>query len=112
MVGYKLFLTEFYYNIKMKKKIYKINIITYNAYHILVVLFLGTFRIIIKTLKKSFGYNKLCTYIIGIILGLIILPLHIIINPFILFYVIKNYKNYKNKEKNYIRLLKEYIFYI
>ena len=105
MVGYKLFLTEFYYNIKMEKKFYHICLMTYNAYHILVVLFLGTFRRIIKKLISCTG-NKLFIYIIGIILGLIILPLHIIINPFLLFYIIKNNK----KNEIYDFKLKEYIF--
>ena len=101
MIGYELFLTEFYYIIKIEKKIYQIGLITYNAYHILVVLFLGTFRIIIKTLQECYE-NKIFDYILGIILGLMILPLHIIINPFVLYYAIKKRKDFK--------LLNEYIF--
>jgi len=105
MVGYKIFLYEFYYNIKMKKSLYKISLITFNAYHVLVVLFLGTFMKIINALKDfSYRYN-LGMYILGIISGLIILPLHIIINPFLLFYAIK-------KNKNNIKILKEYIYNI
>ena len=99
--GYKSFLSEFYYNIKMKKNIYNINLISYNAYHILAVLFLGTFWKIIKFLE-----NKKFIYIIGIIFGLIILPLHIIINPILLFKAIKNNKKYKSRR---ILRLKEYI---
>ena len=132
MIGYKLFLTEFYYIIKMKIKIYNIGLITYNAYHILVVLFLGTFRIIIKTFQdynknknenksenkndnKNDGEdentndnkNNIYYYLLGFILGLIFLPLHIIINPILLFIVIKKYKKLKKKT---IKLLKEYIY--
>ena len=108
-IRYKIFLTEFYYNIKMKVNIYKIGLITYNFYHILVVLFLGTFWKIIETMTKFYG-KKLFIYILGAILSLIILPLHIIINPFLLFYAIKKYK--KNKNKNEITLLKTYIYNI
>jgi len=107
MIGYKLFLTEFYYNIKIEKKIkslYKISLITYNTYHKLVILFLGTFWKILKILIKLYGKNNLFLSIFGIILGLIILPLHIIINPFVLYYAIKNNNN--NNEKN---KLKKYI---
>jgi len=105
MIGYKLFLTQFYYSIKMKKKLYKISLITYNVYHILAVLFLGTFRIIIKTLKECYD-NKIFAYILGFILGLILLPLHIIINPILLFIAIKENK----KKKKDFKLLKEYIY--
>ena len=106
IIGYKLFLTEFYKIIKMKKKIYKMSFITYNAYHILVVLFLGTFRIIIKSLQQCYE-NKIFDYILGFILGLMLLPLHIIINPFLLYYAIKNNKK---KEENEFKLLYEYIY--
>ena len=87
MIEYKSFLTEFYYNIIMKKNIYKICLTSYNAYHILVVLFLGTFRKIIKTLQDLYeNKNIIFIYILGFILGLMTLPLHIIINPFLLFF--------------------------
>jgi len=108
-IGYKLFLTEFYYNIKMKVSIYRINLITYKAYHILAVLFLGTFWKILKTLAKFYG-KKLFIFILGIILSLIILPLHIIINPLLLFYAVKKIKYKKNKENGEIKLLKAYIY--
>jgi hypothetical protein len=85
----------------MKKNIYNINLISYNAYHILAVLFLGTFWKIIKFLE-----NKKFIYIVGIIFGLIILPLHIIINPILLFKAIKNNKKYKSRR---ILKLKAYI---
>jgi len=106
--GYKSFLSDFYCNIKMEKKIININFITYNAYHILAVLFLATFWKIIKTFIKLSG-NKNFIYIIGFIIGLIILPLHIIINPFLLIKAIK--KNKENTE-NEFKPLKEYIYEI
>ena len=104
--GYKPFLSEFYYNIKMKKDIYKINLIDYNAYHILVFLFLATFCKIIKTFQKAYG-NKIFINIIGFILGLMILPLHLIINPFLLYDIIKKDKK---EGKNDFNLLKQYIY--
>ena len=85
----------------MEKNIYKINLISYNTYNILVVLFLGTFWKIINCFK-----NKKFIYIVGIIFGLIILPLHIIINPILLFKAIKNNKKYKSRR---ILRLKAYI---
>ena len=88
----------------MEKNIYNINLISYNAYHILAVLFLGTFWKIIKFLE-----NKKFIYIIGIIFGLIILPLHIIINPILLFKAIKNDQKYK---RTALRMLKAYIYEI
>jgi len=106
-IGYKLFLTEFYHNIKIKISIYKISLITYSVYHILVVLFLGTFWKIIKTMIQFYG-KKLFIFILGTILGLIILPLHIIINPFLLFYAIKKNKKYEINEE--IKMLKTYIY--
>ena len=103
MIGYKLFLTEFYFIIKIEKNIYQIGLITYNAYHILAVLFLGTFRIMIKTFQDFLKNKKnIFIYILGFIFGLMILPLHIIINPILLFIAIKNNKDFK--------LLKEYIY--
>ena len=41
--------------------------------------------------------KKYIIFIFSIILGLIILPLHIIINPIQLFYAIEKYKNDENK---------------
>jgi hypothetical protein len=112
LTGYKLFLTQFYYNIKMeimkKRSLYKINLITYNVYHILVALFLGTFWKIVKILIKLYGKKNLFISIFGIIFGMIILPLHIIINPFLLFYAFKKQNN-NNKEK---KKLKTYIYNI
>ena len=105
---YSSFLSEFYKMIKMKEDIYQLGLTTFNVYHILAVLFLGTFWKIIKTLTILYG-KKLFIFIFGFILGFIILPLHIIINPILLFYAIKKNKK-KEIEKGEIKLLKAYIY--
>ena len=93
-----LFISQFYINIKIKcDKISEIHYITIYAYYIFSILFLGTYLGISFILYNYTKTKKVIYYIIAIITALITFPLHIIINPIILFYIVKNNK-YNSKE--------------
>ena len=109
--GFKLFISQFSDIIKIKSEAIKYFAITITAYHIFIILFFGTFIYTKNLLLKSKNFIYLFITILGFIVDLIILPLHIIINPVILCYVI-NTNKYDEKEKEKENYNKKYYNYI
>ena len=90
--GFKLFISQFSDIIKMESKAIKYFAIAIKAYYIFIILFFGTFIQTKNLLYKQNNFFYLFITILGFIFDLIFLPLHIIINPVILSYVINTNK--------------------
>ena len=91
------------------------HVIIYNAYYIFVILIFGTFIHTKKLLYKKKNSNYIFMIILGIIVDLIILPLHIILNPLILRSIAKTNKyddkineNYDKRNENYDKIKENY----
>ena len=85
--SFSKFLVEFYLTFKLGKgKLYDYNEMTNFIYYFFVILFFGTFLgalfLVHKFIKKKI--IKILLDIIGVIFALLILSLHVIINPIIL----------------------------
>jgi hypothetical protein len=106
--GFKSFISYFSDIIKMKFQKNNFHAIINNAYYISVILICGTFIQTKKLLYKQKGVIYMT--ILGIIVDLLILPLHIIINPFILCYIIKTKKYDDKSNENFYKKFYNYIF--
>ena len=101
----KSFFYQFYNNIKINfNEQYQFYDITIFTYYILFILFFGTFLKVISFLRSIIETNIIIIYISGITISLLIIPLHLIINPILLFFIFRNSKY--NSEEILINLKK------
>jgi hypothetical protein len=108
--GFKSFILHFYDIIKMKFQNNIFHAIVYNVHCILVILIFGTFILTKKLLYKKKASIYIFMAILGILVDLLILPLHIIINPFILCYIVKTKKYDDKNNENYYKKFYNYIY--
>ena len=116
-IGFKSFISHFSDIIKMKFQKNNFHAIAINAYYIFVILIFGTFIFTKKLLYKKKSSFYILMAILGIIVDLLILPLHIIINPFILRYIAKTKKyddkmdeNYDKSKENFYKKFYNFLF--
>ena len=108
-VNTNAFFYQFYNNIKINfNEKYKFHDITIFIYYVLFILFFGTFLKVISFLINKIETNKIIIYISGVTISLLIFPLHIIINPILLFFIAHISKY--NSEK-ILKNIKKFVYF-